>query len=259
MTPDEHILKQFTKSFRSETPLEGYLLIGNEKPRLANGIPYLGNAKNAEAVIEKYGITDIYLSLSFPAYKKIHSILTRLVDNSYNVWVLKACISQHTERHSISASINESLTPLTPPQRISKRIFDILLGVALQLLALPLMSIIALAIKLDSPGPIIFKQLRVGQHGRLFQIYKFRTMISGAEEQLGEDLPYDQDGNINHKIPDDPRVTRVGRFLRKTSLDELPQFINVLIGDMSLVGPRPELPIIVAGYQPWQYERFGGR
>jgi lipopolysaccharide/colanic/teichoic acid biosynthesis glycosyltransferase len=87
-------------------------------------------------------------------------------------------------------------------------------------------------------------------------MYKFRSMYEGSEARLKDVIHYDEDGNLIHKIPNDPRVTRVGRFLRRNSLDELPQFLNVLKGDMSLVGPRPELPILVEKYQPWQRARF---
>jgi len=119
------------------------------------------------------------------------------------------------------------------------------------------MALIAIAIKLDSPGPVIFKQQRVGENEQLFWMYKFRSMVPDADQRLADVIKYDQNGNIIHKAPDDPRVTRVGRFLRRTSLDELPQFFNVLKGDMSLVGPRPELPTLVKQhYKPWQHKRF---
>jgi lipopolysaccharide/colanic/teichoic acid biosynthesis glycosyltransferase len=108
--------------------------------------------------------------------------------------------------------------------------------------------LIALAIKLDSPGPAIFRQQRVGQYGKPFTIYKFRTMIENAQE-----IP---NGFAYHKSPDDPRVTRVGRWLRRLSLDELPQFINVLRGDMSVVGPRPELVSIVDSFSAWHRKRL---
>lgn len=112
-----------------------------------------------------------------------------------------------------------------------KRLFDILVSLFVLVLAFPFLFVIALLIKLESPGPVIFKQERVGRFGRTFFIYKFRSMVADAASQG----PYfTQDG--------DPRITRVGRFVRKTSLDELPQLVNVLKGDMSLVGPRPDVP-----------------
>lgn len=129
-----------------------------------------------------------------------------------------------------------------------KRTLDIGVAVVGLGLCLPLFLVIALLIRLDSPGPVFFLQPRAGYRGRLFLMVKFRTMTGGGAVRLN--------GGV-HKMRDDLRVTRVGRFLRALSLDELPQLLNVLRGDMSLVGPRPELPEIVqAEYAPWQYERF---
>ena len=141
-------------------------------------------------------------------------------------------------------------------QRTIKRLFDLVIILLFLPPASILMGIIALAIRLEGPGPIFFKQERVGENGRLFTMFKFRTMVPGAEElrHLVEHL--DEDGNLVHKTQDDPRVTRTGRLLRRTSMDELPQIINILKGDMSLVGPRPELPYLVEKYEPWQRKRF---
>lgn len=141
-------------------------------------------------------------------------------------------------------------------QRVAKRVVDIGLAAALLILTAPLWLIIALAIKLDSPGPVIFRQRRVGKDGRLFTFYKFRGMVADAEARLHEVAHLNEvDGPI-FKSRRDPRVTRVGRVLRRTSLDELPQLWNVLRGEMSLVGPRPPLPMEVAQYEPWQRDRL---
>jgi lipopolysaccharide/colanic/teichoic acid biosynthesis glycosyltransferase len=128
---------------------------------------------------------------------------------------------------------------LTRSSAIVKRAFD-LLGVAIMLLALaPLMIVIAAAIKLDSRGPVLFRQQRVGRHGKRFLMFKFRTMVRDAES-LKDSLRESNEAKEGlFKIGDDPRITRVGRFLRKTALDELPQLFNVVKGEMSLVGPRP--------------------
>jgi exopolysaccharide biosynthesis polyprenyl glycosylphosphotransferase len=145
---------------------------------------------------------------------------------------------------------------LTPVQRRVKRLFDVVVGLILLLIALPLMIIIAITIKLDSRGPILYRQRRVGESGKIFEMFKFRSMVEDAEDRLEEVLFQDEQGNWVHKTPDDPRVTRIGQFIRRISLDELPNLINIVRGDMSLVGPRPELPLIVAHYQPWQFERL---
>jgi lipopolysaccharide/colanic/teichoic acid biosynthesis glycosyltransferase len=125
---------------------------------------------------------------------------------------------------------------------VAKRLFD-LIGASLALvLVLPLLAVLALVIRLDSPGPVLFRQERVGRHGRRFRIHKLRTMAHGA-------------GGPALTVGDDARITRAGRWLRRTRLDELPQFVDVIKGDMSLVGPRPELPRFVALYPPGLRER----
>jgi lipopolysaccharide/colanic/teichoic acid biosynthesis glycosyltransferase len=117
------------------------------------------------------------------------------------------------------------------------------------MVGLPLFIVIAIAIKLESPGPILYPQKRIGEHGRPFLMLKFRSMVANADKLQDK-------SSVDHKKREDPRVTRVGRFLRRTSLDELPQLLNILRGDMSLVGPRPEMPWLVSKYEPWQRKRF---
>jgi lipopolysaccharide/colanic/teichoic acid biosynthesis glycosyltransferase len=118
------------------------------------------------------------------------------------------------------------------------------------------MLVTSVLIKLDSPGPALFRQERLGENGRHFFMYKFRSMVSNAEERFDEVIARDEHGQLIYKRADDPRVTRVGQLLRRTSLDELPQLLNVLKGEMSLVGPRPELPWVLEEYEPWQFQRF---
>ncbi|MDX2140322.1 MAG: exopolysaccharide biosynthesis polyprenyl glycosylphosphotransferase [Chloroflexota bacterium] len=150
----------------------------------------------------------------------------------------------------------EGVLGLTPRQRIMKRIIDIVICSIVLLIASPLMGAVILAVKLESPGPVLFKQRRVGEGGRLFHIYKFRSMVVNAEALQPTVNRTNAQGKLVHKHKHDPRVTRVGRFIRKTSLDELPQLFNVIKGDMSLVGPRPELPWLVEQYDSWQRVRF---
>jgi lipopolysaccharide/colanic/teichoic acid biosynthesis glycosyltransferase len=122
---------------------------------------------------------------------------------------------------------------------VVKRSFDVAVSLLALILLLPVLATIAVAVRLDSPGPALFRQIRVGRRGRPFRILKFRSMVRDAERLAAKITP-----------EDDPRITHVGRFLRKWYLDELPQFLNVLRGDMSLVGPRPETPQYVALYTP---------
>lgn len=156
-----------------------------------------------------------------------------------------------------TVSILETKIPYrNVPYRFFKRIMDIVgSGIAL-LLLLPVMAIIVLLVKLTSSGPVIFKQKRVGLRGKTFMFLKFRSMYMDAEDRLAElTADNEKDGPI-FKIKNDPRVTPVGRVLRKYSLDELPQLLNVLRGDMSLVGPRPPLPREVEQYDGVSYERL---
>ena len=131
-----------------------------------------------------------------------------------------------------------------------KRVLDLVLSLAVAIVTLPLWVAIVIAIKLDSPGPVFFKQDRVGLNGRHFRCFKFRSMIVNAEAMLDEMRRSGEVTGLVFKIRNDPRVTRVGRLLRKSSLDELPQLINVLKGEMSLVGPRPVIPAHIKEFQP---------
>ena len=140
-----------------------------------------------------------------------------------------------------------------------KRALDVLTAGAALLFLLPLLLVIAAAIKLTDRGPIFFVQRRVGRRGETFRMLKFRSMVVHAERLRPRlEIRNESKGPV-FKMKLDPRVTPIGRFIRKYSLDELPQLINVLVGDMSIVGPRPSLPGEVASYEPWQYRRFAVR
>lgn len=141
----------------------------------------------------------------------------------------------------------------------AKRLLDLIGGSVVAIILTPVMLAIAVWIKLDSPGPILFRQERVGLHGRTFEVRKFRTMVADAEERLEALRDRNEVRGNAFKITSDPRVTRAGRRLRRTSLDELPQLLNVLRGEMSLVGPRPPLPSEVAGYDVWHRRRLSMR
>lgn len=140
--------------------------------------------------------------------------------------------------------------------RMFKRAFDFLFSIFALIFVLPLMALSALMVYVEDGPPVIFRQKRVGKNGRLFEMFKIRTMVKNAEQLQSQVEKCDAGGNTIHKMKDDPRITRVGRILRRFSLDELPQLFNVLNGTMSLVGPRPEIPSLVERYEPWQLQRF---
>lgn len=143
---------------------------------------------------------------------------------------------------------------------VGKRAFDLALGSVGLVVSAPIMLVLAIIIRLDSPGPAVFRQKRLGKGGRPFTFYKFRTMRIDARTRYPQLYAYsyspEEISTMYFKVLDDPRLTRFGRHLRKTSLDELPNFINVLRGDMSLVGPRPELPEMLSYYTPQQTMKF---
>jgi exopolysaccharide biosynthesis polyprenyl glycosylphosphotransferase len=141
-------------------------------------------------------------------------------------------------------------------QRFGKRLMDIGLATLGLFFLWPIMLAVAIAIKLEDGGPILYSSKRVGENGRQFFMHKFRSMVVDADRLQALVSQKDEAGHLLFKHADDPRITRVGRLIRKTSVDELPQLFNVLKGDMSLVGPRPELPWLVESYEPWQRKRF---
>jgi exopolysaccharide biosynthesis polyprenyl glycosylphosphotransferase len=200
----------------------------------------LGNCDDLKKVVEKHGITDLFIALPLKEYCTIMKLIEtgnnllldiRLVPDILQLASLRAGV-EHIEGLPI---INLGDIPLEGWPALSKRIFDFLVSLAGLIFFLPLMALTALSIKLDSAGPVFFLQTRVGLDGLIFRMIKFRTMVKNAEKETG---PIWSPQN-------DQRVTRLGRILRKLSIDELPQLLNVLSGDMSLVGPRPERPELV--------------
>jgi exopolysaccharide biosynthesis polyprenyl glycosylphosphotransferase len=164
-----------------------------------------------------------------------------------------AAVTAGREEHEPDVSLEIRSGPL---YAMSKRAFDIILSLLALVLLVPIIPLIAIMIKLDTPGPVFFRQERVGRKGRLFKFYKFRSMYVGAESRKKEvEALNEQDGPV-FKVRSDPRVTSVGKFLRRSSLDEIPQIFNVVKGDMSVVGPRPPLPSEVEHYQQWHWRRL---
>jgi exopolysaccharide biosynthesis polyprenyl glycosylphosphotransferase len=152
--------------------------------------------------------------------------------------------------------VRYTMTPQQTGQLILKQVMDTALSALALVMLAPFFLLIALLIKLDSSGPVLFSQPRAGLRGRTFHCLKFRTMAVDAEKQLAELQHHNEMSGPVFKMRNDPRVTRFGAFLRKTSLDELPQLINILRGEMSIVGPRPPIPCEVAAYEPWQRRRL---
>jgi exopolysaccharide biosynthesis polyprenyl glycosylphosphotransferase len=221
----------------------------------------LGHIDELPSLLLRHRPSDIVIALPYSSYHKMSEIVTRLEDAPVGVWIALGFFDLALYRTDIESVAGIPMLDLRASaiddyQRMVKRVFDILLALVFFVPALPLMMIVSMLILLDDGFPVIFRQKRVGENGREFEMLKFRTMFRNAEQMQGRGEKRDEDGNLIHKSKDDPRVTRTGRLLRRLSLDELPQLFNVLAGTMSLVGPRPEMPFLVEKYQPWQRKRF---
>jgi len=225
--------------------------------------PVLGGLQETSSVVRQKRVDEVIVALPSQLQREIEGLVLDLQALSVNVRLVPDVFSMVFIRASIEDLAGIPLIGLREPvisglDRAVKRAFDVAIGALLLAAAAPAMALTALAIKIDSRGGAFFRQQRVGEDGRPFQMLKFRTMVAGAHEAERALAPV----AVGHgpppfgKRPDDPRVTPVGRFLRRWSLDELPQLVNVLRGDMSLVGPRPELPWLVEQYRPWQRKRF---
>jgi len=239
--------------------LAGYL---DDDPRKnGNGLPILGNVDDVRTVVQEGQIEDVVVALPQRAYGQINELVLTLHDLPVRVRIVPDYFSLAVYRAAAEDFGGLPMISLRDPalnevQRLVKRLLDLTIAASSLLITLPLSLIVAIAIKLDSPGPVLFRHERVGENGRLFNMHKFRTMVDGAQGMQKSLIEKNGQGELLYKKPDDPRITRVGRFLRRASLDELPQFLNVLKGEMSLVGPRPELPWVVEQYEPWQHKRF---
>jgi exopolysaccharide biosynthesis polyprenyl glycosylphosphotransferase len=220
-----------------------------------------GPVSDACRIIEAQHIDDVVIALPLSAYKKINTLAKDLHSLPVKVWVIPDYFQMTLFKAAVEEFCGIPMLDLRAPalsdyQRLVKRAFDLLICLLVLPISLIMMAIIAILIRLGGDGDVIFKQERVGENGRLFTMYKFRSMVPNAEQMRAQVEQRDETGQIIHKLPNDPRVTRIGRFLRRTSLDEMPQLFNIIKGDMSLVGPRPELPYLVDLYEPWQRKRF---
>jgi exopolysaccharide biosynthesis polyprenyl glycosylphosphotransferase len=227
------------------------------------GLRVLGALKDAPRLTEEKGIQEVIFALPLRAHEELANIvvelqrlpvLVKVVPDFFDLAFFRAAISVDDLGGIPLLNLRASAIEGFP--RAVKRVFDLGCATLLTILLAPLMLIVAILIKLDSDGPVIFRQRRIGENCQAFYLYKFRSMSVDAENRLSEVMTQTQDGHPIHKVKDDPRTTRIGRMLRRTSLDELPQLFNVIKGEMSMVGPRPELPVLVEHYEPWQRKRF---
>jgi exopolysaccharide biosynthesis polyprenyl glycosylphosphotransferase len=221
----------------------------------------LGPLSNLSSAIEDEQADEVIITLPWMYHRKIMRIVRECERRRVRAAIVPDLFQMSLSRVDVEdlgglPLIGVYEVAISRGALMAKRIIDVV-GAALCLtLGLPVLLLIALAIRLDTPGPVIFSQLRVGLGGRPFRLYKFRSMYVGADAEREALAEFNEADGPLFKIRDDPRLTRVGRLLRRTSLDELPQLINVLRGDMSLVGPRPPLPSEVEQYQEWHRKRL---
>jgi exopolysaccharide biosynthesis polyprenyl glycosylphosphotransferase len=221
----------------------------------------LGGIDNLPRVVQEKAIDEVIVTLPWMHHRKILGIMRQCEREQVRARIVPDLFQLALSRVDIEdlggiPIIGVKEVSITGWNLAFKRASDIVLSLAALILLSPLTLLISVAIKLDSPGPILFKQVRVGKGGRRFVFHKFRSMRQGAEGERRQLAARDEVMGATFKIRHDPRCTRVGRFLRRTSLDELPQFYNVLRGEMSLVGPRPAIPSEVEQYQEWHRRRL---
>ncbi|MEZ4640556.1 MAG: sugar transferase [Caldilineaceae bacterium] len=239
--------------FLDDNPTKGSTDIGRFKA--------LGSVDNFARVRETYALDLVIVCLPWQSHRTVARILSECEQEGIKAQVVPD-IFLLTKNQMEVEEING--IPLISTREVSiagwnlilKRGLDLVLGTLIALLTLPITLLIALAIRLDSPGPVLYSQVRVGRNGQLFRIYKFRSMVVNAEARREEVADLNEATGPLFKVRDDPRRTRTGRVLRRFSLDELPQLINVFRGEMSLVGPRPNLPEEVAQYEEWHRKRL---
>jgi exopolysaccharide biosynthesis polyprenyl glycosylphosphotransferase len=241
----------------------GYLAFGSELPHDRLRAPFLGSVETLETTLRERVVGEVYFASTGSEHSAQMQAGIRTCEKLGVPFALPICAYRLTRGKITSPPSDGYLHFLTvevkPVQRAVKRVFDILAsGVALVVLS-PLLLTAAIAIRLTSKGPILFRQERVGLHGRKFHMLKFRSMVANAEELKARLLMQNEQSGPVFKMTRDPRVTSVGRFIRKYSIDELPQLVNILRGDMSVVGPRPPLGSEVAKYEGWQYRRLSVR
>ncbi|OFZ56607.1 MAG: polyprenyl glycosylphosphotransferase, partial [Bacteroidetes bacterium RIFCSPHIGHO2_02_FULL_44_7] len=212
----------------------GFININGVDRLLESELPYLGHIDDVEQVLREHDIEEVIIALESVEHDRLKTIISRLEGGDVRIKILPDMydiLSGTVEMSNIFGalliSVNSEVMPVW--QRTFKRIFDVCVSIVALIVLLPLFIVLAILVKMSSPGPVFFRQQRIGKNGQTFMIVKFRTMYENSE-QNGPQL----------SSTNDPRITNIGRFMRKSRLDEFPQFYNVLIGDMSLVGPRPE-------------------
>ncbi|MBK6434166.1 MAG: sugar transferase [Anaerolineae bacterium] len=248
-------------------PELGYEIVGflDDDPGKSNTalgrLRGLGTLDSLQDVLKSMPIDEVIVALPWHAHRKIVQVVQEVQQANVRPRIVPDLFALMLGRVQLDQINGIPLIGMQPVAITGfnlavKRLLDVLVSILALTLAAPFWLLIPIAIKLDSPGPVLFNQVRIGRAGRPFVVHKFRSMVVDAEEQKDSLRSLNEADGPLFKIKEDPRTTRVGRLIRRTSLDELPQFLNVLKGDMSLVGPRPALPEEVAQYEEWHKRRL---
>ena len=248
----------------------GYEVIGalvrdSSLAETRSGIPVAGTPEDALSAVRRTGAsTVIFAEGSFPRAHRFNEMARDLETEDAHLIVVPALTDIAAERLHVRPVAGMPLVHVEPPStqksaRWGKRVFDLVGSALLIVVFSPVMLAVAAAIRFSDEGPVLFRQVRVGIKGELFSCFKFRSMYLDAEARVAELEQHNEADGVLFKMKDDPRITRVGRFIRRFSLDELPQLFNVLRGQMSLVGPRPALPLEVSRYEDHVHRRLDVR
>jgi exopolysaccharide biosynthesis polyprenyl glycosylphosphotransferase len=233
----------------------------NHQPAWADGMPIVDGRTKVAEQLRLLGAASVLIATTDVGSLATNRLTRRLIDGGIHVELSSSLIDIDADRLSVRSLGRVPVLYVEPVRRngwpsIAKRGFDIVAAAIGIVLTAPFWIPAAIAVRFTSPGPILFTQERVGRRGRRFQVFKFRTMIDGAEDLLIDLRDSNESDGPLFKVRHDPRITPLGKLLRKTSLDELPQLLNVLRGEMSLVGPRPALPREVTQWSPELFERL---
>jgi exopolysaccharide biosynthesis polyprenyl glycosylphosphotransferase len=220
-------------------------------------VPAIEGAQRLPQIVAEKNIDEVIVALPWTDHRRILDIFQQCEHLNVRVRTVPDLFQLSLNRVDVEdlggvPVIGLKAASIQGANLFVKRVMDVAIGSIMLLVIAPILAMLALAIKLDSPGPVIFQQKRVGKHGQEFVVFKFRSMREGADEEKANLLEFNEMIGPLFKMREDPRITRVGRFMRRSSLDELTQLFNVLRGDMSLVGPRPHTSVEVAQYQDWQ-------
>ena len=250
----EKLVKKIKETPEYGIRILGYIDCGNNGNHFNYDIDCIGKIEDLERILRDDVVDEVFASLPIKSfYTEIDQIISiceqvgvevKIPTDLFSLKLAKSTVSKYHDIHVIDFFTSPKMTW----QLMVKRLIDILFSLVLLIIFAPLLLVVSIIIKMTSKGPIFFVQQRIGYNGRIFGCLKFRTMVKNAEEIKEELSELNEMSGPVFKIKNDPRITKFGSFLRKTSIDEMPQLINVLIGDMSLVGPRPPVPNEVSQY-----------